>query len=508
MQKRQKTRKVMLTVALIALAIALVGCPGVVDDDSNDDGETYSITYNANDGEGSVPVDEHNYTEGDEVTVLSPDDLSKADHTFAAWNTLSDGEATSYSSGDQFKMPAQDVTLYAQWEEILDEIIDISAISGVAVPVVDETPVTEITETDQYTGSVSWSPADDHFEYEKEYTATITLATKSGYTVTGVTENYFTVDGADTVTHDADSGLVTAVFPAITEAPLIVLTFNITEADTTIAPAFHSANGVDVDVQIDWGDGSAISELTGSKAAFDFYNQEAYDGYVSAEHTYSASGEYTVTVNGTAGGFGGVIAGEEAAWAGGENLVTVESWRTENGITSFNMAFNFAVTLQSVPEYLPGNVRDMSGMFYGASAFNQNISSWDTSSVMNMMAMFAGASAFNQDINSWDTSSVMNMGGMFLAASAFNQNIGSWNISSVMDMRGMFELATAFNQDISSWDTSSVTDMRMMFIDATAFNQNLSGWCVTHISEKPEDFDLGTTSWTLADSRPVWGTCP
>ena len=92
--------------------------------------------------------------------------------------------------------------------------IDISAIPGVSAPAYGEMPVTTITETAQYTGTVSWSPADSTFGGETVYTATITLTAKSGYTLTGLAADFFTVAGATTVTNAAGSGVVTAVFPA------------------------------------------------------------------------------------------------------------------------------------------------------------------------------------------------------------------------------------------------------------------------------------------------------
>lgn len=92
--------------------------------------------------------------------------------------------------------------------------VDIAAIPGVTVPVKDEMPVTEITATAQYTGTVSWDPADYTFAAGIVYTATITLTPAEGYTLTGVTENFFTVAGADPVSNAADSGVITAVFPS------------------------------------------------------------------------------------------------------------------------------------------------------------------------------------------------------------------------------------------------------------------------------------------------------
>ena len=44
----------------------------------------------------------------------------------------------------------------------------------------------------------------------------------------------------------------------------------------------------------------------------------------------------------------------------------------------------------------------MSGMFSGATSFNQDISKWKFPNVTNMNNMFYYAKSFNQDISKWD----------------------------------------------------------------------------------------------------------
>lgn len=92
------------------------------------------------------------------------------------------------------------------------------AIGGVTAPVVGETPVTTITEGKQFTGTVTWSPEASTFAASTVYTATITLTPKVGYKLDGVAANFFTVAGATSVSNEANSGVVTAVFPATKEA--------------------------------------------------------------------------------------------------------------------------------------------------------------------------------------------------------------------------------------------------------------------------------------------------
>lgn len=92
------------------------------------------------------------------------------------------------------------------------------AIGGVTVPVVGETPVTAITEGKQFTGTVTWSPEVSTFAASTVYTATITLTPKVGYKLDGVAASFFTAAGATSVSNEANSGVVTAVFPATKEA--------------------------------------------------------------------------------------------------------------------------------------------------------------------------------------------------------------------------------------------------------------------------------------------------
>ena len=93
------------------------------------------------------------------------------------------------------------------------QAISISAIAGVTAPVAGAIPVAAITETAQYTGAVTWLPANNPFTALAVYTASINITPKANYTLSCVAANFFTVDGA-TATNPANSGNVTAVFPA------------------------------------------------------------------------------------------------------------------------------------------------------------------------------------------------------------------------------------------------------------------------------------------------------
>ena len=150
-------------------------------------------------------------------------------------------------------------------------------------------------------------------------------------------------------------------------------------------------------------------------------------------------------------------------------------------------------------------LQNMENMFKNASAFNNGSTpgasdqplNWTAPNLGLMNYAFAYATSFNQQIfaDGASTANVTNMSGMFKGATAFNQNIGGWNTQSLDKAASMFEGATAFNKDIGNWSMGSVTNMNAMFKNAEAFNQDLSGWVLGNRAIDLSSFDEGADTW-------------
>lgn len=80
-------------------------------------GGVYDVTYDANNGTGTVPTDANSYPVGTDVTVEDAGDLTRSGYTFGGWNTKADGTGTTYQPGEQFHIGAN-TTLYAVWNLI------------------------------------------------------------------------------------------------------------------------------------------------------------------------------------------------------------------------------------------------------------------------------------------------------------------------------------------------------------------------------------------------------
>jgi surface protein len=244
--------------------------------------------------------------------------------------------------------------------------------------------------------------------------------------------------------------------------------------------------GIKTNITVNWGDGSLSQTYT-----------------TPPSHTYPTSGgNYTIQITGYASSFGN--------WTGQgyDRITSVSQWGTL-GLISLKNAFSNGVRLVSVPNYIPPSVTDISGMFNGASNFNQNISGWNTSSVRNMVSMFEGASIFNQDISGWSTSNVTNMASMFASATAFNQPLNNWNTSNVTDMNRMFHTAINFNRSLNDWNTSNVSSMEAMFNNAVSFNSSINNWNTSSVLTMAFMFNLVTpfnqdiSGWNTSNVRDM-----
>ena len=181
---------------------------------------------------GKTPV---KITETDQytgtVTWLPNDTLFKLDTEYTATITLTakKGYTLNTVNANFFIVAGATTTNSANSGVITAKfpkakyVVDIAAIEGITVPVPGGIPKTIITDNDQYSGTVTWSPkVSETFALNTQYTATITLTAKSSYTLQqGVSANFFTVAGATTTTNSANSGVIKAVFPVTAPTTLI-----------------------------------------------------------------------------------------------------------------------------------------------------------------------------------------------------------------------------------------------------------------------------------------------
>ncbi len=272
---------------------------------------------------------------------------------------------------------------------------------------------------------------------------------------------------------------------------------------------------------VDWGDGLSDSGVTGN-----------------ITHTYSSPGTYQVVISGDfpriyfqgpnpsvddqqkivqINQWGDIAWSSMAsAFAGCSNLDVVATDVPDlSRVTSLQQMFDACTSLvgnPSISNWDVGNVTSLSGLFFGASQFNQNIGGWNVSNVQDFSATFSGTSfnqfvggwnvgngiyfdnmfefsPFNHDIGNWDVSNGIGFGSMFNGASNFNQNIGGWNVSKAQYMNTMFFGASAFNQDLSLWDVSQVTNMQAMFYEAISFDQDLGNWDISGVRSMNDIFN-------------------
>jgi surface protein len=181
-------------------------------------------------------------------------------------------------------------------------------------------------------------------------------------------------------------------------------------------------------IVIDWGDNTTSTYETPAAYLLDAS---------ASEHTYDASGNYTVSISGLLTGFGGFNMG-----TGSYFLTGITSWGQLN-LRSLETACN-SIPNVPIPNSIPSSVVSLRQMFMNSSYDRSDISTWNVSNVTDMTEMFSN-SQFNKDISSWfDSASYtglidVSMNQMFFESS-FNQNISNWLVRSTNhDVFGIFD---------------------------------------------------------------------
>jgi hypothetical protein len=205
----------------------------------------------------------------------------------AALDSSGSNSVVAFSSVNRYVYYEKSSNIWLASDKDIPGVIGAQAITGVTVPARGATPVTSATATAEYTASVAWLPAHATFASATAYTATITLTPKLGYTLSGVSANFFTVAGATTVTNPADSGIVTAVFPHTTA--LITSSVVVGNGSITPTPSVTVGYGANQTFTITPDIGYHITEaLVDNSPATLVNNQYTFEN-ISADHNITAS---------------------------------------------------------------------------------------------------------------------------------------------------------------------------------------------------------------------------
>jgi surface protein len=186
-------------------------------------------------------------------------------------------------------------------------------------------------------------------------------------------------------------------------------------------------------------------------------------------------------------------------------LNTVAGTLDLTGTTNFANIFDSCTaltTVNGINSWSTGAITAFSNMFGSCVNFNQALSfPVSTSTSVTMTSMFNGCANFNSALT-FNISSVNSTNFMFYGATAFNQNIGTWNTGAVTNMSSMFNGATAFQQNIGSWNVANVTNFTNFMASKTNLTfstANLdaiyNGWVTVQSSRT---ISFGTAKYSAA----------
>jgi uncharacterized repeat protein (TIGR03803 family) len=161
----------------------------------------------------------------------------------------------------------------------------------------------------------------------------------------------------------------------------MTLVFDVTDGTLVELPILGEST-----LTVSWGDASS----------------NIYTGSEPMAHTYSGPArKVVVTIDGPVTMFG---AG--GYWEGVDALTDVSGWGTAGTLFSLFGTFMGSDSLVTVPPTIPDTVVSTNKLFRDTIKFNDpNVTQWDMSKVTDVTDMFKRATAFKQDLYTWDISS-------------------------------------------------------------------------------------------------------
>ncbi len=365
----------------------------------------------------------------------------------------------------------------------------------------------EIAYEEAWSGDFSGDKIQPILELSGEKTVTIGLGstyTDAGYTVAGLTladSDAYTCYGysvTQKITLDTNKegnyeitytlnkkgeaiASITRNINVVDRSKYMITEWNVSgDAGLTIT---LPASGTDLNISVDWGDGSA-DIITTEFPTHTYASAGVYEikvagncpiwGNNSVDTISETSNYYTYTkyltkvkqfgeLNATRYGFANC---ENLIQVQGENLVLAKTFENVE-----NMAYMFykCSNLKNIDasKFDTSKVTDMSWMFRECSSLTSlDLSNFNTSKVTNMSFMFHWCQALTSlNVNNFDTSKVTNMQLMFGYCNNLQTiDVSGFNTSEVTTMRGMFAFCSNLTKlDVSNFDTLKVTDIITMF---------------------------------------------
>lgn len=157
----------------------------------------------------------------------------------------------------------------------------------------------------------------------------------------------------------------------------------------------------------------------------------------TSTHTYASDGQYVVSITEE------IVSPLHYHTFSAEPkgmVVDVLKWGDIAGQFMEYTNLNGHISASDEPDWSGFPAYNLASFFRGSS-ITSGVSHWFQETYNGDIAfnMFRSCSAYNEDISGWDTSGFTRFNAMFYNASSFDQNLGSWNISNITGMSQMIQ---------------------------------------------------------------------